>query len=180
MQTIRKCLFVSCCILLPNIVFSSPHYGINFSYGLIGSEPSTLHGAQLMASYDPDRYKWRQFNVYFDGGISHFWITNTSTHSSLNILSAAPVVRYTFKQHGPILPYLELSIGVSYLSATRLDDRNLGIHFAFQDRAGIGAFLGYSKHFTLGIHALHYSNAHLANHNSGMTMPLVLDIGYRF
>jgi lipid A 3-O-deacylase len=66
------------------------------------------------------------------------------------------------------------------LNHTRLDDRNLGIHFAFQDRFGIGAFLGASDNISLGVHAVHYSNAHLSIHNSGITIPLVLDIGYRF
>lgn len=178
MQRIK--LAVACCLLFPSLAFSSPHYGATFSYGLIGREPDTIHGFQLMASYDPDRYHWRQFNVYFDGGYSHFWITNTAYYSSLNVYAIAPVVRYTFKRHGFVLPYLELSIGLSYLSQTHLDDRNLGIHFAFQDRMGVGSFIGRSEKFTLGIHAVHYSNAHLSDHNSGITMPLVLDIGYRF
>ncbi len=92
----------------------------------------------------------------------------------------APVVRYTFRRRGPVLPFLELSIGLSYLNRTRLEDRNLGIHFAFQDRMGIGALFGKSEKLSLGIHALHYSNAHLANQNSGLTVPLMLDVGYRF
>ncbi len=133
-----------------------------------------------MLNYDPDRFKWRQFNVYFDGGFSHFWITNTPYYTTVNIYSIAPVVRYTFRRRGPLFPYLELSIGVAYLNHTHIDNRNLGIHFAFQDRLGIGALVGSSKRLSLGIHAVHYSNARLSGHNSGITVPLELDIGYRF
>ena len=167
-------------LLIPNLGFSTPYYGINFSLPIITNEPPSLHGYQLMVNYDPNSIKWRQFNVYFDGGFSHLWVNNTPHHRTLNIYSLAPIIRYTFKQRGLILPYLELSIGLSYLNQTRLDNRNLGIHFAFQDRMGLGAFLGQQEQLSIGVHAVHYSNAHLSSHNSGISMPLVLDVGYRF
>ncbi len=164
----------------PALASAAPYYGATFSYAAIAKEPPYLHGYQFMVNYDPQRYQWRKFNVYFDAGFSHFWITNTSYYTTLNIFSAAPVVRYTFKRRGPILPFLELSIGVAYLNHTRLDDRNLGMHFAFQDRFGIGALFGPGDNFSIGLHAVHYSNAHLCGHNSGITVPLDIDIGYRF
>ncbi len=167
-------------LLLPSLLQAAPYYGATLSYALITKEPPALRGYQVMLNYDPERFKWRHFNVYFDGGFSHFWITNTPYYTTVNIYSVAPVVRYTFKKRGPILPYLELSIGLAYLNHTHLDDRNLGIHFAFQDRIGIGAFLGKAERLSIGIHAVHYSNAHLSEHNSGITVPLVLDVGYRF
>lgn len=173
-------LVVSLFTLLPFNVFAAPYYGANFSYVLVPKEPPHLLGYQLMLNYDPDRFKWRRFNLYFDGGFSHFWVTNTPYYTTVNIYSVAPVIRYTFKKRGPILPYLELSIGVAYLNHTHIDHRNLGIHFAFQDRMGIGALFGASERWSMGIHALHYSNARLSSHNSGFTMPVVLDIGYRF
>lgn len=176
----RISLFILLVLLLPRLCIAAPYYGATLSYAAITKEPPSLHGYQLMLNYDPQRFKWRQFNVYFDGGFSHFWITSTPYYTNLNIYSVAPVIRYTFKRRGPLLPYLELSIGLSYLNHTRLDNRNLGIHFAFQDRMGIGAFLGASDQVSIGLHAVHYSNAHLSEHNSGITVPLVLDIGYRF
>jgi hypothetical protein len=165
---------------LPLLAFSAPYYAGTFSYAAHSSEPENLHGYQFMLSYDPQRFQWRQFNIYFDGGFSHFWQNNTPYNSVVNIYSAAPVVRYTFKKHGPIHPYLELSIGVAYLNHTRIENRNLGMHFTFQDRMGIGTLLGASERVSLGVHAVHYSNAHLSEHNSGMTVPVVLDVGYRF
>jgi hypothetical protein len=166
-------------LLLPTLSAAAPYYGATISIPTIAKEPSNVHGYQLMLDYDPQRFKWRHFNVYFDGGFSHL-STNTSYNSTLNIYSVAPVVRYTFHRRGPVLPYLELSIGLSYLNHTRLENRNLGIHFAFQDRMGIGALFGQSEKLSLGVHAVHYSNAHLSSHNSGITVPLVLDVGYRF
>lgn len=167
-------------LLLPGISAATPYYGANFSLPIVSKEPSPLHGFQLMLNYDPQIYKWRQFNVYVDGGFSHFDQNQTPYYSSINIYSLAPVVRYTFKRRGPMLPYLELSIGIAYLNHTHIENRNLGIHFSFQDRIGIGALLGGSEKFSLGVHAVHYSNSHLSAHNSGISVPLALDIGYRF
>lgn len=165
--------------LLPRLSFAEPYYGGTFSYAASSKDPANLHGYQLMLNYDPQRFKWRQFNVYFDGGFSYF-STNGGQHSAINIYSVAPVIRYTFKRRGPLLPFLELSIGVSYMNHTNISDRNLGIHFAFQDRMGIGALLGASENISLGLHAVHYSNAHLAKNNAGITVPIMLDVGYRF
>jgi lipid A 3-O-deacylase len=165
---------------LPGLVLATPHYGATASYVLAAHEPYHLKGYQFMLNYDPQRFKWRQFNIYFDGGFSHFWQNTTPYYSTINIYSLAPVIRYTFKRRGPVLPYLELSIGLSYLNHTQIENRNLGIHFAFQDRMGIGALLGGSEKVSIGIHAVHYSNAHLSAHNSGITLPVVLDVGYRF
>ncbi len=85
-----------------------------------------------MFNYDPDRYKWRQFNVYVDGGFSHFYLNDYPHNSTINIYSIAPVVRYTFKRHGPLLPYLELSIGFAYLNQTRIENRNLAFISRFR------------------------------------------------
>jgi hypothetical protein len=166
-------------LFIPPLCTAS-YYGANFSFAAVTKEPPTLHGYQLMLNYDPDQFKWRQFDLYFDGGVSHFWVTKTPYYTNINIYSIAPVVRYSFKKRGPLHPYLELSIGLAYLNHTHLDDRNLGIHFSFQDRMGVGAFLGASEQWSFGVHAVHYSNAHLSSHNSGISVPLVLDLGYRF
>lgn len=166
--------------LIPGLSFATPYYGATLSYAAYSTEPSHLRGFQFMVNYDPQRFKWRAFNLYFDGGFSRFWDNTANAYSSLNIYSAAPVIRYTFKKRGPVLPFLELSIGLAYLNETRISNRNLGIHFSFQDRMGIGALLGTSEQVSIGVHAVHYSNAHLASHNSGISIPLVLDVGYRF
>lgn len=159
---------------------SKPFYGATFSYALVASEPEHANAVQFMLKYDPQIFQWRQWDIYFDAGVSRVW-TNQSAHNrSLNIYSVAPVFRYIFVQRGPTFPYLELSIGLSYLSRTRIDHRNLGMHFAFQDRIGLGTFIGVKKAFSLGLHAVHYSNASFCSHNSGLTLPLVVDLSYRF
>ncbi|MBV9576721.1 MAG: acyloxyacyl hydrolase [Gammaproteobacteria bacterium] len=180
MKHLLAVILITFSLFAPSITLAKPYYGANFSLTLIAKEPPALHGYQFMFNYDPQRFQWRQFNIYFDGGFSHFWITNTPYHTAINIYSLAPVIRYTFKKRGPFSPYLEFSFGIAYLNHTYLDSRNLGIHFAFQDRAGIGILLGTAEQFSIGLQAVHYSNAHLSSHNSGISIPVLLEIGYRF
>ena len=166
--------------LISSTAFASPYYGATFSHVQVATEPEFMHGYQFLLNYDPQRFQWRKFNLYFDAGVSHLWITNRPYYTSLNIYSLAPVIRYEFKKRGPFSPYLELSIGLAYLNHTRLDDRNFGIHFAFQDRFGAGFYVGTKQQFSLGVHVAHYSNAHLASWNNGISIPVMIDVGYRF
>lgn len=176
----QNLIFIALCISLPQICFATSYYGANFSYAAYAKEPDSLRGSQLMLNYAPERFHWHPWSIYFDGGFSHFGVTRTYYYTTVNIYSIAPVLRYSFERYGIFSPYFELSIGFCYLNHTHIDNRNLGIHFAFQDRMGFGTFLGTSRNLSLGIHAVHYSNAHLSAHNSGITVPLALDLGYRF
>lgn len=167
-------------LIIPNICFAAPKFGVTGSYAVLPKDPDTLRGYQFMLSYDPQQFQWRTFDIYFDAGISHFWVTTTPYYRTITIFSAAPVIRYTFKPRGPVKPYLDISVGVGYLNHTKLDGRNLGSHFTFQDRIGFGVLFGNCDQFSIGIHAVHYSNAGLAPHNSGITVPIAVDLGYRF
>lgn len=176
----RLLIIILSSLFISSYSLAAPHYGATASYSLLTNEPPTLRGYQFMLFYDPDCFHWREFNIYFDGGFSHFWITRDPYYTTLNIYSIAPVIRNTFHKRGPVRPYLEISIGLAYLNHTHLDDRNLGMHFAFQDRFGAGVLFGKNEQFSVGLHAVHYSNAHLSSHNSGITAPIMLDVGYRF
>lgn len=165
--------------LLSSFSNAQPSVGATLSIATVAKEPPNLHGAQLMLNYDPDCFHWRKFNVYFDGGYTHYWDNSLHNHV-INIYSLAPVIRYVFKRRGYVLPFLELSIGIGYMDQTRFEHRNLGIHYTFQDRMGIGVLVGNKDQYLLGLHAVHYSNAHISSHNSGISVPIEIDLGYRF
>ena len=52
--------------------------------------------------------------------------------SDLFALSISPVFRYTFFKNYKIKPYVEAGIGATYVSKTKLQDENFGIHFQFE------------------------------------------------
>lgn len=169
-------LFIACSASIA----APPYFGAQVSIVGKSSEPQNAHGYQFILFYDPQCFKWRRFNIYFDAGISHFWVNNTDLHPRVTLYSIAPVIRSTFKRRGLLRPYVELSIGLAYINSTRFTDRNIGMRFVFQDRLGIGVLIGCAERLSLSVHAAHYSNAHLCGHNSGITIPLFIDLGYRF
>ena len=155
--------------------------GFTVSLPVITKDPENLHGINAGLWYDPETLIWRQFHLYFDVLGAHYWVTGPSTpYHDINILAVSPVVRYLFKEHFSVTPYLEFSVGPSYLSNTRFANRNMGMHFSFQDRGGLGLTMGKKQQFALGVHIVHYSNASLSSHNSGITIPLMIDASYKF
>jgi lipid A 3-O-deacylase len=67
-------------------------------------------------------------------------------------------------------PYVELGLGLSYLNHSRIGSRDLGIHFQFEDRLGIGLRFGEAHQYDLGYKAIHFSNAYLGPANHGINL----------
>lgn len=80
-------------------------------------------------------------------------------------LSFAPVFTYNFYTNNGLEPFIEAGIGVSAFSKTKVGDKNLGSSFNFEDRIGFGARFG---DHTVGIRAIHYSNAGIKKPNNGI------------
>ena len=158
--------------------------GVSATYPLKVLEPENLHGYRASFTYQPERMIWNYIKVYFDASFGHWWDNDTSTEAptnkSLDIYSIAPIVRAYYKNSSAITPFLDISVGFSYLSETRIYKRNLGMHFSFQDQLAIGASFGKNERVSVSIGGLHYSNGSLCERNSGMTIPLFINVGYRF
>lgn len=163
--------------LLPSFV--SAAFGLRGAYVLIPKDPEHAKGYQASVWYDPETLIWRKFHLFFEADFSHYWVTSTPYYRTTSMFTIAPVVRYIFNKHFSISPFLEFSVGPSYLTHNRLDHQKLGEHFVFQDRVGIGAIIGEMQRLSISFNVLHYSNASLCNHNSGITVPLMLAVGYK-
>lgn len=168
---------LACCV--PLLSFATGRFGVSAAYPLVYSEPNPASAYQVNFVYDSGLFHWRKFNVFFDGGFSHVIDRNATENRSMNFYSVAPVARYTFTYPWPVNPYIDVSIGVTYRNQTRLGGRNMGIHFAFEDRAGAGIVFGRKQEWSMGIQALHFSNCHLSNYNAGITFPIMLTMAYR-
>jgi lipid A 3-O-deacylase len=173
-------LLATACLLTSSTYATGIQFGLTLPVIVKGKDPKGVHGYHAVAWYQPESLIWPSLEVYFRLGYGHWWAHGAETNRSLNIFAVAPVVRYFFTKSTYIDPYAEASIGLSYLSRTHFDDRNLGMHFAFQDELGLGAVLGKEKRLTIGLSALHYSNGSLCAMNAGITMPLMLNVGYKF
>jgi len=170
-------LAVLCAITTP--AFSLP-ISISYSQALRTEDPPALKGYKISLFYQPRFLVWQTNRIYIDGSFSHWWLNNVPHDSCLSIFAIAPVFRHYLLQGKWISPFINLSIGLSWLTRTRLYEHDLGIHFAFQDQIGLGFSFGPQKHFSITASMLHYSNASMASSNGGITAPFMLSAEYRF
>jgi hypothetical protein len=159
---------------------SDSHYGMTIPVIIKSNDPPGTHSYRVVAWYQPRSLVWSRLHLYFAGGAGYWWAHSATTHRSLNIYALAPVFRYYFSQKSNTAFYGEISIGPAYLTRTHFSNRNLGMHFTFQDEIGVGFAYGKEKQFYTGLSALHYSNGKLASWNNGITTPIVLNMGFAF
>ncbi|MDX1902409.1 MAG: acyloxyacyl hydrolase [Gammaproteobacteria bacterium] len=175
LSTFLLCLFA----FFSTSAFAIP-IGFSYSKAYGNEDPPHLHGYRVAVLYQPKRLVWPKSRVYIDMSFSHWWLNNVPNRGSVSIYAIAPVFRhYFFKSF--ISPFLNISIGVSWMTRTRLyPEHNMGMHFAFQDQVGGGIAIGRQQQFSLILSALHYSNASLSAYNGGITAPVMLSAEYQF
>lgn len=117
------------------------------------------------------------FNVGTSISTYHSAINNTPFQA----FSVYPAFYFWFLHSKEIDLYFKYAIaGPTYLTQRRIDAVDLGGRFSFQDELGIGAFLGREKHLNIAATIGHYSNGNLLPNNPGITVPLVISLGYAF
>jgi lipid A 3-O-deacylase len=84
---------------------------------------------------------------------------------------ATPALRWTFGEDRGV--FVEGGIGVAMFLESRLESRELGSAFQFQDRLALGAALGPGE---LALSVTHYSNAGIRSPNEGFE---TYALGYR-
>ncbi len=92
----------------------------------------------------------------------------------------AGVLRFERKE--PICcvwPYVDVGVGLSYVNKKEMCKRELGIHFQFEDRLGLGIRFGECRQFELGYRVVHFSNAYLSKQNASINLHLIV-LGYWF
>ena len=112
--------------------------------------------------------RWFQNDIgaltgYWDAGYTYWEGDKKANNHSLSI---SPVVVYEFNGER-VKPYIEAGIGVAAFRHTRIENRNLSTALQFEDRFGIGL---RSRNQTLGLRAIHYSNAGIKKPNDGIEM----------
>lgn len=173
------------CIVCGFFIFSSNtfadgHFGVTIPSVIISKDPEQTHAYRAIVWYQPEKFAWGRFNIRFAATAGHWWTNETNYYHTINIYAVAPVFRLYMFNKPHFSPYFEASVGPAYMNKTHFADQKLGIHFTFQDEVTIGALLGQDHGFFAAISALHYSNCSLSVHNSGITVPLILNLGYQF
>lgn len=179
-MNIRSWMILGLLCFTSPIFASSSHFGAFVSTPIITKDPQYLRGYRAGAWYQPESFIWQKVHVYFDASYGHWWVTNPTPNKKLDIYSVSPYVRIFMTQNRYISSFVNLSIGLAYLSRTKIDHQNLGMHFAFQDQLGLGLSFGIKKQLSISLSALHYSNGSLCKKNAGITIPLMINAEYGF
>jgi len=91
--------------------------------------------------------------------------------------SGAVVIRLMDQPFYPM--YIDLGLGLAYFSQESIATRQMGSHYLFEERLGVGFLFGKKRQFEIGYRATHFSNAYLAKKNNGLNMHFLV-IGYWF
>lgn len=160
--------------------------GIDYATGRVLAMDNTeqVDGVRATFAYSQENFWWHNFQLLFEGSTAYYHSTygplEESFSDNLWVFAAAPVIRYHFLPEHKIDLYADLSSGPGYLSTTRFESRNLGIHYTFQDMAGIGALFGEAHEYSASVRIIHYSNGGLSEHNRGFTIPVIASFAYNF
>src|SRR5437870_11549998 len=94
----------------------------------------------------------------------------STDHRSLWEASVTPTLRWIAPAAGPVAVFAEAGVGVSALSATRINsERHFGSAFQFNEQGGLGVAFGEHRRFELAGYARHVSNGGIKQPNNGIT-----------
>jgi hypothetical protein len=134
----------------------------------------------IAGHYDRNVFHTRKVFAFDLGASVSHWQSQGHRQSFLTV-SVYPLLRFTVLRTTPADLYFCYSLaGPTYISRDVIDNRDTGTRFTFQDFMGVGAFVGKSRHVSVGIKINHYSNGNLLTHNAGIKVPLTVDLGYAF
>lgn len=99
------------------------------------------------------------------------------TNNNLEATSGSAVLRIPFRCM--LQWYIDIGIGIAYLTNEQISTRDLGSRWLFEDRLGLGVLLGPRKQYEIGYRLVHFSNAYLADTNQSINLHLMM-LGYWF
>lgn len=153
-------------------------FGIALGYGRANGKANLetdIYRAGLKKDFTA---KWLEHGCgYFSGYFELSYNRWECKGQYINAVGISPVFAYHFgNQSNAIIPYIEAGIGIAYLDEYRIAYRNLGSHWQFEDRVGLGARIGFVD---LNLRYLHYSNANLESPNDGIDI-LMFTVAFQF
>ena len=141
----------------------SDGFGLSLGYGE-GKEDIDIYRFGIKKDYSS---RWFESGVGYLSG--YFELSyNRWEHGGddINGLAFSPVFAYYFGKDADLVrPYIAGGIGVALIDDYRIHNRNLGTHYQFENRIGLGTRIGI---FDMNVSYFHYSNAGLKSPNDGI------------
>lgn len=104
--------------------------------------------------------------IYLEGAFNQ-WRNSDHSDDQLNAITFNPIFQWHLAgEQRPL--YLEAGIGFALLDDSTISNRDLSIHFQFEDRIGLSWQYGTSSKARVSLVYTHYSQADLARPNDGL------------
>lgn len=137
----------------------------------LGVIPYTLSGNELSAN----SAFLRNSEISFEAAIAHW--RQSARDETLTSLILTPTFRHFFYELAETRYFWEIGIGLALHDANKIERREFGSFYNFEDHVGIGIQLTQQHNFTLRY--FHYSNANLKFPNTGIDF-IGLNYQYQF
>jgi len=162
------------CILSINLYANDELDEISVGYG---SSTDDINMYKVSIKKDLNKYffkhRYKYLPMYYEASFG-YW--KAESGGDIKNISLTPMFRYNFNQYYESTPYIEIGIGLSYLSKTNLESENFGTHVQFEDVIGIGYRF---SDFDLSFRYIHYSNAGMDSNSAYVDFSMI-SISYEF
>lgn len=187
-RTIRNALILIPCALGAATVCAQSHndttWGMAMSTGH-GTAGTNAYRLSLSKTYGPTWFEDKTWSIHFiwENSIGRWRAplrAGVTGPRTLAFGTTGPMFR--IQKMEPVMglvPYIEGGVAASLLTEKRIGNRQLALHFQFEDKAGIGIRFGKEQRLDATFRLYHYSNASLNSPNSGMNLYMV-SLGYWF
>lgn len=121
------------------------------------------------------------WSLNWEGNIS-YWYLYKQKRGEDRLVEAGITPNFRLaREHkwGWARPYLEMGLGVHFLSERYISNRDLGSYFQFGTHGGLGIRFGSTEQYDLAWRIEHISNAGLREPNPGINFSMVR-FGYRW
>lgn len=116
---------------------------------------------------------------YWEFDIGHWEADAGAGDDQVLEFGLASVLRFRRPGAAAVKPFLDLGVGVQWLSDTRFAGKDISTSVQFSPRAGFGLMFGREHRYEVGYRLLHVSNASIATPNPGVDFH-VMRLGVRF
>ncbi len=120
-----------------------------------------------------------QLSSYWQLDFSKWQSTRDASQTGANVtVGLVPMFRFSGSE-GYYQPYLDVGVGVSVFSVSRLEDHQFGSNFQFSSLFGVGINFGNRNQWGLGYKFQHYSNGSVRVPNKGINFNFIT-LSYKY
>ncbi|RCS27860.1 acyloxyacyl hydrolase [Polaribacter sp. WD7] len=131
-------------------------------------------------TYQKTAYRSKK-HFSLDWGVSATAFQTEASNDAIYAFSIFPVLRFYLLRKKNFDMYTNYSIiGPTYLTKSNIDGINTGPKITYQDKIGLGFFLGKQRKYNFEMRIMHYSNGNIFTNNAGIAVPIQFTFGKTF